>query len=325
MVKDAVTLLLGSEATLRDRFLQPLRTSLFADPGLASLNEHRWDASRDELTDLLTHAQTAPFLADRRLVIIDHVESVKEPDQKSLLKCIREHSASTAWVFMTDERAAKSGWLKALGGLGKSVDCSGPFWDSEVRGWIVKRLKDSGKNCGPGVADVLLDRVGKSTTLLDLAIERLVIYCKDAPSVTPQDAEKLLGRSAEENAFEIVAAMKTRGAAAALRMVRGLRAEGSSIQEVLNPIAFQYEQLLKVKNCLTMGLPAADAARQLRMTPYRVNQASELARRVSAERLRQDLGLLIECEEKIKRGELDETEALERCVLGLSDFVETER
>ncbi|MBP9733729.1 MAG: DNA polymerase III subunit delta [Candidatus Omnitrophica bacterium] len=326
MVKDAVTLLLGSEATLRDRFLEPLRSSLFKDPGSASLNEHRWDASRDELSDILTHAQTAPFLSDHRLIVIDYVDKVKAPDQKSLIKCIRENSGRTVWVIMTEERAAKTAWLKSLAALGKTVDCATPYREGDIKGWIVKRFRESGKSCDPGTADVMMNRVGKSMTLLDLAVERLTIYCADAPAVTMKDAEALLGRSAEENAFEIVHSMKTRGAGAAIKMVRGLKAEGSYVQEILSPIAYQFEQLLRVKNCLATGLGAGDVAEKFfYRNSYRANQAVDLARRLSAGRLRKDLESLIECEEKIKRGELDETEAIERCVLSLGDLVEGER
>lgn len=326
MVKDSVTLLLGSEATLRDQFVLPLKKTLFSDPGMASLNEHRWDASRDDITDLLTHAQTAPFLADRRLVLVDHVDAVKESDQKTLLKSIREHSDKTVWVLMTDERAAKTAWLKSLAALGRSQECATPYREGDIKGWVVKRFRDLGKTADARTADILMDRVGKSITQLDLAIERLVIYKKDAPAVTAADAESLLGRSAEENAFEIIAAMKQRGAASALRIVRGLRAEGSSVQEILNPIAFQFEQLLKVKNCLALGLGVGDVAEKFfwRNT-YRANQAADMARGLSSDRLRADLSTLIECEEKIKRGELEETEALESCVLRLSDAVELER
>ncbi len=326
MVKDSVTLLLGSETALRDQFVLPLKKTLFPDPGSASLNEVRWDAERDELTDLLNHAQTAPFLAERRLILVDHVDALKESDQKVLIKTIRDHSDKTVWVLMTDERAAKTAWLKSLSALGATRDCATPYRDGDIKGWIVKRFRDLGKTADARTADVLMDRTGRSLTQLDLAIERLVIYRKDAPSVTAADAEMLLGRSAEENAFEIVAALKQRGAGAALRIVRSLRSEGASVQEVLNPIAFQFEQLLKVKNCLALGLGAGDVAEKFfwRNT-YRANQACDLVRNLSAERLKSDLLALIECEAKTKRGELDETEALEACVLRLGETVELQR
>lgn len=325
--KRAVTLLLGSEATLRDRFLQSLRADLFKDPGAASLNEHYWDASKAELSDLLTHAQTAPFLAGHRLIIIDHVNAVKPSDQKILLKTLRENSGGAVWALMTDESGLKTAWLKSLAALGESVNCSGPFWDSEVRGWIVKRFRESGKSCDAATADRILSRVGKGMTLLELAIQRLLIYRADAPAVTVRDVEALLGSSAEENAFEVLSAMKTRGAGEALRMVRALRAEGLKATDVLTPILFQFEQLLRVKNCLTLGLGAADLPGRVPgiKSAYRANQAAELARRVSAGRIASDLRALIDCEAGIKRGELDETEALERCVLSLSDTVEAER
>lgn len=327
MVKEAVTLLLGSETTLRDRFVKSLRASLFKDPGAASLNEYVWDASRDELHDLLTHAQTAPFLAEHRLLIVDRVHSVKAADQKPLIKCIRENTAHAVWVLMTEETAAKTAWLKSLAALGPSVQCTGPYWDSEIKGWIVKRFREAGKSCDAVTAERMIGRVGKSMTLLDLAIERLLIYRTDASAVTVRDVETLLGSSAEENAFEVLQAMKLQGAGAALRIVRGLRAEGLRATDVLNPVMFQFEQMLRVKNCLALGLGPSDLVQRVPgiKSAYRANQAAELARRVSAGRLHQDLETLIGCEAGIKRGELDETEALERCVLSLSDPVVAER
>lgn len=334
MVKESVTLLLGGETTLRDSALQKIRAEVFADPSEALMNEYRWSPAQGDISELLTQAQTAPFLSSRRLLIAENLETLKAADRPLLTETIKRTSAHAAWVLIGDPRAVEdsdarkkaTAWFNTLAALGAKVDCSTPFREGDIKGWIVKRFRELGKNADARVADTLLDRVGKTLTQLDLAIERLVIYRKDAPSVTAADAEALLGRSAEENAFEIIAAVKTRGPAAAIRIVRALRAEGVSVQEVLSPIAFQFDQLLKIKNCLAQGLGVGDVAeRFFWRNTYRAGQAAELVRNLSGERLRADLGALIECEESMKRGELDETEALESCVLRLGSAVELER
>jgi DNA polymerase-3 subunit delta len=325
MVKDAVTLLLGSETQLRDEVIRPLREKLFPDASSISLNEHRWDASREPLTDLLTHAQTAPFLADKRLLIIDHVDKVDDTERDAFLKAVRTSSQQHAvWILMTEQYAAKTVWLKSLAAISQSRDCSTPFREDQIKSWIIKRFKEEGKTADSRVAEVMLERVGKSVTLLGMAIEQLVIYRKDSAGVTAADAEALLGRSAEENAFEIISAAKYKGASAAIRIVRGLKSEGLVLQEILGPLGFQFDQLLRAKNCLAVGMGAGDIANRIKLTPYRANQVADLARRITPERMRKDLETLLDCEEKIKRGELEETEALEVCLLRLGE-IETDR
>jgi len=81
---------------------------------------------------------------------------------------------------------------------------------------------------------------------------------------------------------------------------------------------------MKVKNMLDLGRGAADIARELKIPNFYLDSTIRRARQLSGERLNAELNILRECEIAVKRGQLEERLALDRCILRLLSLEQVE-
>ena len=265
MVIPPITLLVGKEAVLRDERLSRIRSALFKDPSARELNQHVLDASRDTLADILTPSQTAPFLAEKRLVIVDAVDDLPDRDRKALLAHLKSGSSYTVWILMTDARNTKTAFLKQLAEISEVVFCDAPYKDAEVKSWIRKKFFEWKKAVEPRAVEVMFERVGKNMTVLAHAVEQLVLYAGDRKTVTAQDAEALLGESADQNVFHLYDALKTKRLDEALKILNRLKTQGRRSYEIIASLAWQFDRMLRIKNKLHQGMGADGIASEFRM------------------------------------------------------------
>jgi len=315
----AVTLLAGRETILRDEHLRRIRTALFKNPSAAQLDQHWFDASRQTLMEILAAAQTPPFSAPKRLVVIDGVEAFKDADRKMLLPALKNPSPHAVWVLITAEKNIRRGFLGQVAAVAKVHSCETPYREAEIRDWLRKQFGRWGKTADFKAVAVILELIGKDLTQLAAAAEQLAVFTGERKAVTVGDAEALLGESAERNVFDLYDALKGGRPEVAWKILRRLKTQGKRAHEVFGSLAWQFDRMLRVRNLLDQGMGPADVSRELGMPGFFAEQAVRRAKGMNAGKLKKDLGLLIGCDRDIKRGRVREDLALERCVLALSE------
>jgi len=319
MVTAPITLLVGKEVVLRDAAIQKIRTALFKDPSSIQFNEHIFDASQDPLTDLLTQSQTAPFLSEKRLLIVHQVDALKDNDRKTLLKHLKAPSSFSVWLLITDQKNTKASFLRQLADMADVKMCETPYKDYEVKSWLRQKIQERQKKIDPEAIEILFELVGKNMTALNHAVEQLALYVGERPSIERKDVEALLGESAEQNVFQLYEALKGKRLDTALKILNRLRGQGKRSHEIMASLVWQFDRMLRIKNMLNQGMGTADIASALRMHRFFAEQAVGQARQMKPENLKKDLKILLDCDQSIKRGSLREDLALERCVLSLNE------
>jgi len=314
-----ITLLVGKETILRDEALRRIQSTLFKDPSSLDLNQHRFDASRDDFSEILTQAQTAPFLAQKRLVIVDQVDALKDKERKALLEQLEHEQSYSVWVLMTDERSAKTSFLKKLAEIAEVIPCEAPYKEGEVKLWIRKQCEAEGRTLEPQALAILFELIGKNMSALKLAIEQLAIYTHGKQVIAAQDVEQLLGESAEQNVFELYDALKAKRLDLAIKILNRLKAQGKRHYEIIGSLVWQFDRVLRIKNLISQGLGVAEVAGELRIHRFFAEQSVRRARSLSESTLRKDLQALLSCDLSIKRGIVREDLAVERCLLSLNE------
>jgi len=319
MVIPPITLLVGKETVLRDERISRIQKTLFKDKSVRDLNQHTLNASRQPLTEILTHAQTVPFLSEKRLLIVEGVDTLPERDRKLFLKHLKSSPRFAVWILMTDAKNTRSAFLKQLAGMAEVVSCEAPYKDGEVKGWIRKKFAEVKKAVEPRAVEIIFEFIGKNLTSLAHAVEQLTLYTSDRKTVTAEDVEALLGESADQNIFNLYDALKAKRLNEALKILHRLKTQGRRPHEIIASLTWQFDRVLRIKNLLNQGLGAADIAAELRIHAFFAEQAIRRARGLKAESLKKDLRVLLDCDISVKRGLLREDLALEKCVLSLNE------
>jgi len=205
------------------------------DAALAELNTTRFESETLDLEALRANCLTVPFLATRRLVILEKGEQIlgqmNHTDQVKVLEILGQLPEATALVIIVeDQQVRRKGelnwensrqygwlleWLTVHPGEGYLADCALPE-DSEMPSWISARARQSGGEFRPEATQLLASYVGNNTLRASQEIEKLLTYVNGERAVTAEDVMLLTAQDQEGNIFTLVDALGERNGPKAL-------------------------------------------------------------------------------------------------------------
>jgi DNA polymerase-3 subunit delta len=322
----------GEDEFSRSETLADLKKKM-GDPGLAELNITVFDGSKVTLGELQHACDSVPFMADRRLVIVEgllaHLEPKGEEGARSawqkkylegLTQYLKRLPETTRLVFVEDRSIGKNNPVHRLAltderGHVKEFE---PPRRKELSHWIKERVKKKGGQINPAAVETLATFVGNDLRLLDQEIEKLVVYVGGGRPISEDDVRLLVSYVQEANIFEMVDALGQRDGQRAAKLLHQLLDEGEPPLGLLGMIVRQFRILIQVKELTGRGLSQQDIAARLRLHPFVVKKAVQQAMNFSLEQLEAIYRRLLETDVNIKTGQMDEVLALDLLVVGLT-------
>src|SRR5262245_51998418 len=145
-----------------------------------------WSTIRGEL-------DTLPFLAPRRVVVIEQADDFVSEHRQELEKYVAKPGQG---VLVLDVRSwpANTKLAKTIPDAAV-VACKTPK-PAQLPGWCIQRAKSAyGKKLGEPAAQLLVDLIEPSLGLLDQELAKLATYVGEAPAISAEDVDVLVGRS----------------------------------------------------------------------------------------------------------------------------------
>ena len=260
-----VVALIGDEDFLKRRCRAAVgaRVLADADPDFAVTvfpgDKLAWAAVRAEL-------DTLPFLAPRRVVVIEAADAFVSAHRDQLEKYLPAPSAVGVLVIEATKKAlpSTSKLFKALPAAGKVLcESPSPYKLREVEDWAAGWCHTHhGKTLDPDAAALLVERVGPLYGQLDRELEKLAAALPGA-HVTPDDVHRLVPRSKEASAFAVLDAVGAGDPALAFATLAALLEQGEDPHAILGPVGYQLRKLAAVGRLVAAGQPlgpAMDAA-----------------------------------------------------------------
>lgn len=303
------------------------------DPGLAELNITVFNGHKVTLGELQHVCDSVPFMADRRLVIVEGLLAHLEPKGRErarsawqkeylegLTQYLRHLPETTRLVFVEDKSIGKNNPVHrlALAEERGHVREFKPPQKKKLNRWIEQRVKKRGGQISPAAVETLAAFVGSDLRLLDQEVEKLVVYVDGGRPISEDDVRLLVSYVQEANVFEMVDALGQRDGQRAARLLHQLLNEGEHPLALLGMIVRQFRIMMQVKELNGRGLGQQDIAARLRLHRFVVKKAVGQAMNFSMEQLEAIYRKLLETDVAIKTGKMDEVLALDMLVVGLS-------
>ncbi len=309
-------LLIGKERLAKKEFLLDLRQKNFKDPSAQAMNSQEWDAADDgALGAFLDFAQTAPFLAEKRMAVLWQVEELEAEDQKRLLSFLKNPPAAVVLVFSSDETGTKKRKiLQELEAAVTLITCHTPF-DKDLPAWIETRARRFGGTIARDAARALAEKAGKDTQLLSNALEQLLLFAHPRTAVTTADVEALMGKYAEEDIFTIAEEIFAKNTKGALEKTEQLMNEGVRAPEIIGVLAGQFERMKQAADMLERGASPAEVASAMRVHSFFQAKFFLQLKKISKRGVQQAQKRLLDCDTAFKQGRLGEKIALEKFIL----------
>ena len=307
-------LIVGADELKRDAAVRRLRSRVPAD--MADFNLDELDgASLEEPGQLISSAQTMPFCADFRLVIVNGAGQLAKPVSEAVVSYLADPNPQCVLCLVAEKLAKNTRLYKAVAKVGPHsvIDCA-PLKRWELPPYVVKLAQKRGLSMDSAAAQELVERVGESTVALDNQIATLAQLVGDAGRITLADVEANVAQIAEVSPWAFADAVCERNAPRAMEMLNLMKAP--SLVFLHSVLVGRLRELICAKSLDARGA-ASGLARELGRQSWQVKNHVRWSRAFGEEELVELLGQAAVCERALK-GSQDSEAAFARFVLAMA-------
>ena len=333
-------LLHGPDEFTRSEELAKLKQKL-GDPAIVSLNTTVLDGRKLTLPALIEACDALPFMAKRRLVIVEGFWSrFERPERgktrekrpkmtasdialiKGLLDYLPRLPKTTGLAFVESRSLQKaSPAFSAVPSDNKKVAYVREFRppkERELGRWIQRRMKAKGGEIAPQAAQELARFIGGDLRQLDQELDKLWAHANFERPVSIGDVHNLVSATQTDSVFVLVDAIGLRQREKAMRVLHELLDAGAAPAYLLAMIERQFRILLQVKDLQARGVAPSGMQKALGIShSFIIDKSLRQAQHFSLPKLESIYGRLADLEQEIKTGEIEDLLALDLLVVEL--------
>jgi DNA polymerase-3 subunit delta len=296
----------------------------FPDPTSADMNTARLDARSVSEDDLNNAVNAMPFLAKRRLVLLENLSSkYNNPSaRKKFLEFIGKTPETTRLVMYesVEPKEAERHWLVKWAEKNSKLIQTKAFMLPRLKdmaGWIVNETKNQGGQIEPRAAEMLKEMVGVDTRQAGMEISKLLAYVNWARPITAQDVEAVCIVTSQQSVFDFVDALANGNGKSAQHLLHRLF-ESEDEFSLWGMVIRQFRLLIQAREILDARGNQNDVARALGVHPFVAEKAAQQAARFSIESLESIYRKLLKIDEGVKTSQITLDLALDTLVVELA-------
>lgn len=292
-----IYLLYGEEAYLRKQYKDRLKAAIIGDD---TMNCHYYEGKNISIGEIIDQAETMPFFADRRLIILENAGLFKGGGEE-LAEYLKAPAETAYFLFVDTEVDKRSKLYKAVSAKGCVVEF-GVQDESTLKRWILGMMKRENKKISSGALDYLLEMTGTDMENIRRELEKLFSYCLDKEAITERDIEQICTRRISSHIFDMINAIADRRQKRALELYYELLALKEPPMRILALISRQFNLLLQVKELMGKGYQSRAIGEKVGLPGFIAGKYVTQASRFKKEELREILEACVETDEAVKTG-----------------------
>ena len=294
---------------LLDTLLEPSqRVTALSEPETASVSA----------CDVLDELRTAPFLADKRVVVLRGAEDFVSANRELLERYFDQPCPTGRLILTVASWDSRTRLAKALPKVGKLISAEPPS-----RRELPQRLMDyaseaHGKKLGIRDAIQLIELAGDDLMRLYSEVDKLALFVDAEKVITAKHIESLTGHNRMFNAFAVIDAVTAGNLGQAVERLRGMFAEDRSAEyTAVGAFAFHLRRMFSAKALLEKGVSPREVLQRLHIWGDTDGFFAQL-RKLSLRQIGAYLQRLAETDHAIKTGRTTTPVAMEQFVLELA-------
>ncbi len=305
--------LYGEEAYLKRQYKVRLREAILDGD---TMNYHYFEGKDADPRSIMDAADTMPFFADYRLILIEDSGLFKK-EADALVKYLPNMPESTILIFVESQMDKRSKLYKAVSKIGHVVELKRQE-PAYIEKWILSILKKEGRQITRSTMTHFLERTGDDMELIRSELDKLLAYTDGRDVITTRDVDEIGSVQITGHIFDMITAISTHNRVKALSLYNDLLALKEPPMRILFLIARQFNQLLQIRQLSDEGIDQASLAKKLSLNPYVAGKLRTQARAFSADALKEAVTACVDAETAVKTGNLTDQLAVEMVLVQLS-------
>ncbi|MCL0092021.1 DNA polymerase III subunit delta [Dehalococcoidales bacterium] len=305
-------ILFGQDDFSLRRSLEEIKRGI-GDQALLAANTTTFDGQQMSLDQLKAVCETAPFLGERRLVIISGLlerfepksSEKKTPNQKNEYKSLATYMSklpdSTVLVLI-DGRIKSSNPLFRELSTKAEVRSFPLLRDAKLRQWIQRQVTEEGGSISPQAVNLLAKLVGSNLWTMANEINKLVLFTSGR-RIEEEDVKTVVSSAQEANVFAMLDAILESKAGLAEQLLHQLLQRGATPAYLLVMLSRQVRMIVRVKELTNQGKPKVEIQDKLGLTSeFAWHKTLDQADKYPLARLKQVYHKLLQADLSIKTG-----------------------
>jgi len=309
-----VYLLYGEETYLRLQYRDKLKKALIPDGD--TMNYHYFEGKGVETAQLIDLAETLPFFAERRVIVVENSGLFKKSTE-DLAEYFKAPAPSVCFVFVETEVDKRGRLYKAVRDTGRVVEFARQN-EATLQKWILIQLKKEGKRITQNDLQFFQQRVGSDMENISRELEKLFCYTMGRDVITAADIEAVCTRQIGNQIFDMVEAIAMRRQKQALDLYYDLLTLKEPPMRILFLIARQFNLLMQVRQLKRKGLDEKQIAEKTGLRSFVVRKYVSQSARFTWEELKEALTACVETEEAVKTGQMNDRMSVELLIIAYS-------
>ena len=302
-----IYLLCGEEDYLRKQYRDKLKEALIDDGD--TMNNHYYEGKDTKIEEIIDLAETLPFFASRRVIIIENSGWFQKGGDK-IAEYLPQIPATTYFVFVETQIDKRSKLYKTVNKLGRVCEFSSQD-EQTLKRWILGMFKKEGKNITAADLQFLLERTGTQMSHIKTEMEKLLCYTLDRTEITREDIEAICTKRVQNQIFDMINAIADREQKKALQLYYDLLTLKEPPMRILALIGRQFNLLLQVKELKKKGYSQQIIAEKTGLHGFVVGKYEKQAARFKSAELREALEACVEADENVKTGKMNDVMSVE--------------
>lgn len=302
-----IYLLFGEEGYLKRQYKNRLTSAML--PEGDTMNYACYEGKGIDLREVIDLAETMPFFADRRLIVLENTGFFKSGGTE-LADYMKTLPETTSFLFVENEVDKRSKLYKTVKAKGRAVELG--FQDeATLKRWVAGLVKKEKKQITEQTVVYFLNKTGTDMENITKELEKLYCYALERDAITKADVDAVCVTQISNHIFDMVDAVSQKKQQRALELYYELLALKEPPMRILFLMIRQYRILHQVKGLLKAGYGRKEIASQAGLHPFVAGKYMDLAKRFPTGELRAVLEEGAELEQSVKTGKLADHLAVE--------------
>ncbi len=309
-----VYLLYGEEAYLRHQYRDKLKGALCSEGD--DMNISRFEGKGISGVEVADLAETLPFFADRRVIVIEESSWFKN-GADGFEEKLKQFPDTTFIIFVESEVDKRGRLYKTVKDIGYAAEMQTPK-DKDLLAWIVIQCKNEGKQIMEAAAKYLVEQAGANMNMLQMELEKVFSYVADSDMIRLEDVQEICSNQAENQIFDMLDAIGNQNREKALALYHDLLALREPAMRILYLLTRQIHILLQVSEMTRLNMDNSSIASKVGIPPFTVGKYKSQIGHFSYTELIQMLEQCQEVDAGIKRGRYQDVIGVELLIVGFS-------
>ena len=300
-------LLYGEEAYLKHQYKNKLKNALLPEDD--TMNFSRFEGKGTEIPKVIDLAETMPFFADRRVILLENTGFFKNKAD-ALADYMGSLPDYLVLIFVEEEVDKRNRMYKAVQKQGRAVEFARQD-EKTLMTWVLGMMKKEGKKITRQDMEDFLEKTGTDMGNISQELEKLLSYTMGRDVITRADIEAVCTTQITNRIFEMIRAVTEKKQRKALDLYQDLLALKEPPMRILFLIARQFNQLLLVRELQASGADRGTVASKLKVPPFVAGKLSSQAAAFTKEQLISYVQTCVDAEEAVKTGRMGDRLAVE--------------